>query len=119
LHEHSIDPLPELEADVAQHAHRLEAEALVHTLRTGVGAVSDHRHHLREAAVGAAADYLLEQRLADAVALHVSCDVDRIFHRVAIGRAAAVGARIGIADHLAILDGHQIGKAVRKHAGAP
>jgi hypothetical protein len=53
------------------------------------------------------------------MALHALRDVDRVFHRVAVGGAGTVGARVGIADHLAIFQRDQIGQAAAEHLGAP
>ena len=58
----------------------------------------------------AALDQRHQQGLADAAAVHVGCDIDRVLDREAIGRPRAVGPGIGIAGERAVDLGDEIGK---------
>jgi hypothetical protein len=63
---------------------------------------------------------LARKRAADPAALRLRRDVDRILHRVAICRARAVRARIGVARHGAFDFSHEVRvSSIEQHAHAP
>ncbi len=101
LHQHDVDPPPELAARIAQHAHVGEAGGGMHADRRGVGRVADHRDHLPVPAVGARGDERVEQASPDPLADRVLRQVDRILGGEAIGRPRAIRSRIGVAQHAA------------------
>ena len=63
--------------------------------RRRVGRITDNRDHLAHAGRRASIDDLAQQQRADAAAPEPLGEIDRILHRVAIGRAIAVGRGIG------------------------
>src|SRR5258707_3177574 len=46
LHHHGVEPAAELEADIRMGADHLKSAPSVHTDRSGVGGIADHRDHL-------------------------------------------------------------------------
>ena len=53
-----------------------------------------------------------EQGATDAASAHAGLDINRLFKRVAIGRARAIGAGITVADNLAAIERYQPGQAL-------
>ena len=118
LHQHRVAPFAMLVSDRPQRAHGMEALAGVQRQRGRVAAVAHHGQHLAPAGRGAALDQRGQQLAADAESAAAGLHVDRVFHRVAVGRARAVRRGVGIAHHLAVDFGHQVEHALGQHGGA-
>ena len=67
----------------------------------------------------AARQQLGQQQAADALALRLGRDVDRILETEAIGAARPEVIRIGIAEQHAVAFGHEPGQALAEHVLAP
>src|SRR6185503_8752100 len=77
LHEHQIEPAPELPPDLREPTGRLESEPLVHADRAGVVGVDAGDHDVL-AAGGAPFEQDAHQRRADSQAALAVGDVDRV-----------------------------------------
>jgi hypothetical protein len=66
LHQHSVDPLAELESDRFQRSHCAEAETFMQHKRSRVLAIADNGKHLPPWSLLAPLDQFREQRSADA-----------------------------------------------------
>src|ERR1043166_6655833 len=84
LHQHDVDPAPELEAGRFERSRHAEAEVGVQPDRGLVAAVADHGDDLAEAALLARLEQRRKQHTADALTLEPRTHVDRVFDRVAI-----------------------------------
>ncbi len=98
----------------------LEAGPGVDADRSSIGGIADHRDHLPVPARLAFADQPQHQLQADAAAVDRRPQIDRIFHREAIGRPRTVRAGIGISDHVAFQGADEIRKtAIHQRLEAP
>src|SRR3954447_19181541 len=107
LHQGGVAPAPELEAHRPEAPDMLEPEARVER-DGGRRIVADDRNHLPEAPAGTILEQTLEQKAADAAAVTIGPDVDRVLDRMAVGWPRPISARIGIADDLAALERREI-----------
>jgi len=81
--------------------------------------VPDHRDHLPVAALRACGDESAQQQAANAFAVHVRRDIDRIFDAPIVSRPCAIGAGIGVAGDDTFDLGGEIGIAVFEKRGLP
>src|SRR4030095_2235275 len=81
LHQNTVEPAAELEADVLERAHHLETARGMEADRRRLRRIASHRHYLVLAERRALLDQHRQQGLADALADGVLVDVDRILDR--------------------------------------
>jgi hypothetical protein len=105
-------------ADIWQGAGVGEAAAFVQADTGHGGRIADDRDDQAQVECLATLQQRRQELTADACALAVGRDVDRVLDRELVGRACAVGIGIGVASDCARLLGDQIGEALAEHVGA-
>ena len=98
---------------------QLESAFGMNADRTGIGGIADHGDHLPVAARLAFSDQPLQQLQTNAAAVDRGLEIDRVFHREAVGRPRPVRAGVGIADHLAFQHCCEIRKAAVHQRAKP
>ena len=84
-----------------------------------IAAIANHRHHLPKPRPRALRNHFFHECQANPTPPSARRDIDRIFHREAIGRPGPVGAGIGVAQQAFRRFGDQIGEARCQHGIPP
>ncbi|MNT29473.1 hypothetical protein D3C72_1652130 [compost metagenome] len=72
--------------------------------------VTHHRNHLSPVALFAAFNQGIHQRAAKTASSGAGIDIDRLFKRIAIGRASAIQRGIAVTHHHTTIKRHQPGQ---------
>jgi hypothetical protein len=109
LHQDAVNPASMLEPNRRQEADAAEPEALVQDNRGSIAVIPDYRHDLAVSGIAAAGNECSQKRAADTASHGARRDIDRILSGEAIGRAQAVGSRVGeVEDGVRSAGGHEV-----------